>query len=99
MFISEYIVEMQTNDWLPVTVSGTGLVQRLTGSRTLIHVAVCDAVAEQNLVQVVDDLWRTDLQLFLDLRQGHFQGRPAALVVLLLQLLNRPICPSAEGAN
>lgn len=75
------------------------LLQVLTGSRALFHVPVSDAVAEQHLVQVVDDFWRTDLQILLDLRQGHLQCRPAALVVLLLQFLNSPICQLAEGAN
>lgn len=63
-------------------------VRNLT--RTLVHVTVLNAIGELNFLQL-ENLRRMDHQLILDFYQCHLQSRAAALVVLLLQLLNGPV--------
>lgn len=66
-------------------------IRNITKSRTLVSVTILNAIGKLNFLQM-DDLWWMDHQLILDFYQCHLQGRTTALVVLLLQLLNGPIC-------
>lgn len=63
----------------------------LTRSGTLVHMTILNAIGELNFLQL-DYLWWMDQQLILDFYQCHLQSRAAAFVVLLLQLLNGPVC-------
>lgn len=64
----------------------------LTG--TLVHVSVRNAIGELNFLQL-DYLWWMNQQFILDFYQRDLQSRAAAFVVLLLQLLNGPVCQAS----
>lgn len=70
------------------------MINRLTRSRTLLHMPICNAVGELHVLQV-NYLWWMEPQILLDLCQCHLQGWTTALVVLLLQLLNGAVCQLA----
>lgn len=74
------------------------MIRNLTRSRRLVPVTILKAVRKLNFLQM-DQLWWMDHQLILDFYQCHLQGRTTALVVLLLQLLNGPICRLIARSN
>lgn len=73
------------------SIDGVEDMLSLTRSGTLVHVTILNAIGELNFLQL-DYLWWMDQQLILDFYQRHLQSRAAAFVVLLLQLLNGPVC-------
>lgn len=73
------------------SIDGVEDMVSLTRSRTLVHVTILNAIGELNFLQL-DYLWWMDQQLILDFYQCHLQSRAATFVVLLLQLLNGPVC-------
>lgn len=55
---------------------------------------ISNAVGELHLLQV-NYLWWMDPQILLDLCQCNLQGWTSTLIVLLLQLLDGPVCQLA----
>lgn len=73
------------------SIDGVEDMVSLTRSGTLVHVTILNAIGELNFLQL-DYLWWMDQQLILNFYQCHLQSRAAAFVVLVLQLLNGPVC-------